>query len=162
MRWHRILMTIWDNISRFKFIFHKARIVSRFVNEFKNKYVNKEEMRLTPIAFYRNERDKEEISVFCVDKYIKNLKRQHNKIWEMGDRTFAKAHHKEAVARGDVLVKDLERIYCDKDKKKNLFIVPSWFNEHCNIKPTVEDFHDEDVRVAKLADASHLIKRQAV
>lgn len=153
-------MTTWDNILRLKFLFHKSRIVSRFVNSVKPKYINEKEGCLTPLAFYRNDRDKKEISVFCIDKYLRGFSRQNNKIWVLGDRIFEGAKSGTvAVARGDLFTKTVENICYDKDNKYTLFLVPAWFDLHCNIKPRLEDFHEDDVRVDKLADASYLIKR---
>ena len=152
-------MTIWDNISLFKFKIHKARVVCRFVNSVRKKYINEIENRLTPVAFYRRNHDEKEISVYCIDKYIKNGHRQHKTIWKLGDKTFKRAHDKLALARGDIIVSKLENICYDKDKQLKLYLIPSLFNEHCNVKPYLEDFHEDDIRVAKLADESHLVKR---
>lgn len=152
-------MITWDNILLLRFKIHKPRIVSRFVNSKRAKYINEAENRLTPIAFYRRNHDEKEISVYCVDMYIKNCKRQHKTIWKLGDQTFKRAHDKNALARGDLIVSKLENICYDKDKQRKLYLVPSLFGEHCNIKPFIEDFHEDDLRVAKLADESHLVKR---
>ena len=152
-------MTIWDNILRLRFVFYKSRIVSRFVNSVKSKYINELENRLTPIAFYRNARDKKEMSVFCIDRYVKNFNRQNSEIWQLGDNVFKTASNPKALARGDLSTEKIEKICYDKDNKKSLFLVPSWVGEHCKIKPLVEDFHEDDVRVDKLADESHLVRR---
>ncbi len=152
-------MTIWDKILTIRFKFHKARVVSRFVNSLQKKCINSAERRLTPIVFYRKGRDEKEISVHCIDKFIANFHRQHKKIWQKGDHTFKKAYKKRAVARGDMFVKEIEKICYDKEKRYKLFLVPDLLGSHCNIKPTLEDFHEDDVRVAKLADISHVVFR---
>lgn len=152
-------MTTWDRIC-IKFKFRKARIVSRFVNSVRRKYINEEEKRLTPIAFFRKNHDEKEISVHCIDRYIATMNRQHKKIWSKGDHTFRYAHDKKALARGDVFVKNVENICYDKENMQKLFLVPDLIGTHCNIKPRVEDFHQEDVRLSKLADCSHLVKRE--
>lgn len=148
-------MNTWDKILCLKIKLCKPRFVSRFVKD--RKCLNEAEKRLNPIAFYRGELDKKEMSVYCLDSYIKT-NRQHKKIWKIGDNIYKKIK-KIAIARGEVKVDTINAICCDKDKMLNLFLVPPLFGKHYNIKPMLDDFHADDVRVAKLADNSHLVKR---
>lgn len=141
-----------------KIFIHKPRIVTRFCNEERSKFINKEEHRLKPPAFLKKKpADYKEISVHCVDSFW--ISKKFSRLWKVGDKVYKRAtSNNKALYRGDIKVSQIENIDIPNDKKLKLSKL--YLGTHLNISPILEDFHEEDVRIDKLSDISHLHRRK--
>ncbi|HSQ97873.1 MAG TPA: hypothetical protein VLL98_04100 [Rickettsiales bacterium] len=132
----------------------KPKIVTRYTNS-KHK-IDEEKEQLFPEAFYRDEKDEKEISVFNIDDELKQ-KNADFLIFELGDKRVYKKSKTKTIARGDLKTINIENIKFDDSC--SLYLEYTDNEKHCNIKPSIDDWFFDLKKANKLASISVLKKR---